>query len=648
METHTLDLSEEEQLQIALALSADEQQLSASAAEDERLARQLQEEEYAAAAEAAGGAGAGAAGAATVPPPPSAAQPAASPTTMPPATGGPPAAAPTAAGLARPPSSPGRLVDNLKVASADAMQRIGSGSQQLWGRLKRHLGEPSPAPPAPYYAPAPVHPALHPYGTPPHQQQAYGGPAHVPPGGGQWQGQQAPPPQQPQHAQRPQQPGRSQLSEDEALALALQQQLDMEERYQQQQHWQQQQQQPTATGPLGAGAAAATAAAAGVPGAPPRPGALPPPAPAAAAAPRPRPSHSSRSCAGCGGGISTLLGSRGAFVSALGRNWHPGCFVCGGCRRPIGTTSGVPFVERDGLPWHLECFRERYIPRCAVCHQFIPEQGNRRIVWNEVPFWKQRYCPEHEGVAPRCAGCDRLRPAGEDWAELEDGRQLCLQCLDTITTDTRDAQPLWQSVLAFYASLGLSLPTVPPMMLVDSGALNEAEGQETHGRGRGGGPVFHVRGLTLTEEYASIRTILRIPGGNPFAIQRQPVAVGPTRCEVTGILVVYGLPRLLTGSILAHEVMHAWLRLSGCTRLPEQVEEGLCQLMALLWLEAQADKGFKDDYEERLAAYLGHQIRSDTSAIYGDGFRLAHEAFQVHGLAPLVQHVRQMGTFPAS
>lgn len=50
-------------------------------------------------------------------------------------------------------------------------------------------------------------------------------------------------------------------------------------------------------------------------------------------------------------------------------------------------------------------------------------------------------------------------------------------------------------------------------------------------------PLLRCTGLTLTEEYASIRTILRIPGGNPFAIQRQPVAVGPTRCEVTGILV---------------------------------------------------------------------------------------------------------------
>lgn len=64
------------------------------------------------------------------------------------------------------------------------------------------------------------------------------------------------------------------------------------------------------------------------------------------------------------------------------------------------------------------------------------------------------------------------------------------------------------------------------------------------------------------------------------------------RCEVTAILILYGLPRypsyasyfhtlqylymtfpgiiqefyvyrLLTGSILAHEMMHAWLRLKG-------------------------------------------------------------------------------------
>jgi Protein DA1 len=35
------------------------------------------------------------------------------------------------------------------------------------------------------------------------------------------------------------------------------------------------------------------------------------------------------------------------------------------------------------------------------------------------------------------------------------------------------------------------------------------------------------------------------------------------------------------------QVMHAWLRLSGYQRLSMDVEEGLAQLMALLWLERQ-------------------------------------------------------------
>ena len=63
--------------------------------------------------------------------------------------------------------------------------------------------------------------------------------------------------------------------------------------------------------------------------------------------------------------------------------------------------------------------------------------------------------------------------------------------------------------------------------------------------------------------------------------------------QVTAILVQYGLPRLLTGSIIAHEVMHAWLRYEHVQHLSLDVEEGLCQLMASLWLESQqstADK----------------------------------------------------------
>ena len=54
--------------------------------------------------------------------------------------------------------------------------------------------------------------------------------------------------------------------------------------------------------------------------------------------------------------------------------------------------------------------------------------------------------------------------------------------------------------------------------------------------------------------------------------------------QVTAIMVLAGLPRVMAGAILAHECMHAWLRLSGVSHMQPQLEEGLCQLMAALWL----------------------------------------------------------------
>lgn len=152
---------------------------------------------------------------------------------------------------------------------------------------------------------------------------------------------------------------------------------------------------------------------------------------------------------------------------------------------------------------------------CCCCPPgpLAAPQAGRKIVWSELPFWKQRFCPQHDSDGtPRCAGCARLQLAGEQHAELEDGRHLCLECLATACIDTREALPLWHSVLrcaadyvcpgpaitvarsapstavlaqrapptlpacparSFFASLGMGLPSTPPMMLVDGSALQE-------------------------------------------------------------------------------------------------------------------------------------------------------------------------------
>lgn len=110
-----------------------------------------------------------------------------------------------------------------------------------------------------------------------------------------------------------------------------------------------------------------------------------------------------------------------------------------------------------------------------------------------------------------------------------------------------------------------------------------------------------------------------------------------------------------------------------------QVEEGICQLVALLWLHhlAGGDTGagtaadevagrgdrrrgggagagrrrFADNASppsnEELREFFAHQIKTDMSTVYGDGFRKAKRAYDVLGLHMLLDHVKRHHSFPA-
>ncbi|TVU49909.1 hypothetical protein EJB05_01251 [Eragrostis curvula] len=340
--------------------------------------------------------------------------------------------------------------------------------------------------------------------------------------------------------------------------------------------------------------------------------------------------------------------------------------VCGGCRKEIGHGH---YLSCMGTHWHPKRFR------CSSCGQAIQEteiSTNRSglIEYRAHPFWGQKYCPLHEhDSTPRCCSCEKMEPRNMKYMSLGDGRSLCMECLGSAVMDTGECQSPYHSIRDYYEGMNMKLEQQIPMLLVQRQALNEA----TEGESKGPQHMREKSGLCLWEE----QTVFRRPriGGNRLLDMRTQPQKLTRRCEVTAILVLYGLPRLLIGSILAQELMHAWLRLKGYRNLNPEVEEGICQVMSYLWLESEilpassthaqsssshalsssssflypptsSKKGGISHIEKKLGEFFMHHIANDTSTLYGDGFRAAYAAVNKYGLRQTLNHIRLTGGFP--
>ncbi|KAJ3682690.1 hypothetical protein LUZ60_012917 [Juncus effusus] len=369
-----------------------------------------------------------------------------------------------------------------------------------------------------------------------------------------------------------------------------------------------------------------------------------------------------RLCAGCHREIGY-----GHYLSCMGNFWHTHCFCCRSCGHPIRETE---FTLLGTDAYHKLCYKEIHHPKCDVCHQFIPTNRTGLIEYRAHPFWGQKYCPSHEhDNTPRCCSCERMESRNTKYISLGDRRSLCLECLDSAIMDTGDCQSLYHSIRDYYEGMNMRIDQQIPMLLVERQALNDAMEGEKDGTHH----MPETRGLCLSEEQ-TVNSILRRPriGGNRIVDVRtfSNKLVRDRKCEVTAILVLYGLPRLLTGSILAHELMHGWLRLKGYRNLSPEVEEGICQVLSYLWLESEipdlknmpssssssapsssyvsssSKKGRTSEMEKKLGEFFKHQIQHDTSSAYGDGFRSAYAAVNKYGLRRVLDHIRYTGKFP--
>ncbi len=87
--------------------------------------------------------------------------------------------------------------------------------------------------------------------------------------------------------------------------------------------------------------------------------------------------------------------------------------------------------------------------------------------------------------------------------------------------------------------MGMRLPEKPPLMLVESSALNEVAGGRqgpaaSAGSTSSAGATFHTRGLTMTEHHRTITTVVR--GRGPFNVVPQVTQIpGKETCTVSSI-----------------------------------------------------------------------------------------------------------------
>jgi hypothetical protein len=321
-------------------------------------------------------------------------------------------------------------------------------------------------------------------------------------------------------------------------------------------------------------------------------------------------------------------------VEALGKNWHPRCFVCEAGGEPL---RGRTFHERDGKPYCKKHYEELFGLRCSAGGELIGSNphmekngqiyceehywqrfGKRCAIGGEilkgvyvVNGWGEPFCEEHDAGLPKCFSCGRpiCQRLTKGGVEYGDGRAMCNRCRPSAVDDVIAGQRILDEVRATLARLGMDIGAVAtPLRLVD---------QEELGRRSDKPYITNPSGMachvTLTE--------------NGRVIKR----------EVEAILILHGLPGEHFAAIAAHELGHTFLFMNKFPELEPMVEEGLCKLAQYLWLGQQ---------EGPEAPFRIVSMEESNNPIYGEGFRAARRGMERCSLPELLSHVRKYGRFP--
>jgi hypothetical protein len=158
---------------------------------------------------------------------------------------------------------------------------------------------------------------------------------------------------------------------------------------------------------------------------------------------------------------------------------------------------------------------------------------------------EERFCPRCIASRPRCDVC--AAPVGESHWALHDGRVLCARCHATAIYAADVARQLFEETVgAIITQLGLTLRVGVEFRLVDAPTLAQMRA------GAEDGHDANEKTLGLYQRQGRVRVIYML----------------------------YGLPRLLFRTVVAHEYAHAWQG-EKCPLLDDdELREGFAEWVA--------------------------------------------------------------------
>lgn len=322
---------------------------------------------------------------------------------------------------------------------------------------------------------------------------------------------------------------------------------------------------------------------------------------------------------------------QGRWVEVDGRTYHAEHFLCAQCDQPIGNAR---YFTIDGRSYDSACFIEHIAPRCNYCGKPVSgewitnDSGNyhsscyfehvaprclvcKRPISGEYFFdeFGMTVCADHKDNVRQCHACSRLlsEQGGHQSQPYGDGRLMCAGCRKTAVSDVDDARHLMREVIEDLRGEGIEINGRIDLRLVNQRELTDLSHEFIEDR----------LGVTIYEKTGLI------PGVWSFKDFK--------------ICILYGLPKTLLRSVLAHELMHVWIFKNGPTDQDRQLCEGSCEYASFLVLS-------RNPSEE--SRFYVDRLRENPDPIYGEGFRKVSAMVGEIGKDKWLTYLKENSTAP--